>query len=114
MELNNLEISILERLSTKYSFIKDHIPHLKVRTREITGVGMYVNFIPYDYPNRKNQNLILEDASVSTNDIIKIAGLKNGLGYEVDISNGKLQFIELVTYGEAWDGEVPETFSFVD
>lgn len=43
-ELNKLEYSILDRLSTKYPLIKDHIPFLKIYSRENTGVGMYINF----------------------------------------------------------------------
>jgi hypothetical protein len=47
-----------------------------------------------------------ENASISTNEIIEIDGLKFGLGYEVDVSEGKLRFIELITYGEGWDGNI--------
>jgi hypothetical protein len=110
-ELNKLELSILERLAVKYPFIKEHIPFLKVDSRENTGVGMYVNLI-YNNPSNKNLNVGEQNSAISTNETIEIAGLKYGLGYEVDITEGKIKFIELVTYGEEWDGIVPNNFTF--
>ena len=110
-ELNKLEISILERLAIEFPFIKGHLPFLKVDNREITGVGMYVNFI-YDNPNNKSLYIGVENSVVSTNEIIEIDGLEYGLGYEVDITDGKIKFIELVTYGEEWDGVISDTFNF--
>ncbi len=101
-DLNKLELSILERLSNKYPEIKNHIPHLKILNRENTGVGMYVNFT---YSN-EIEPLNLPDSSISTNENIEIQGLQYGLGYEVDISKGRLNFIEFITYGEQWDGMI--------
>lgn len=110
-ELNKLELSILERLGEKFPFIMQHIPFLKVDSRENTGVGMYINLI-YNYTS--NNELIFGDqnSAISTNETIEIAGLKYGLGYEVDISEGRIKFIEFVTYGEEWDGIVPNKFAF--
>lgn len=110
-ELNNLELSILERLAIKYPLIKEHIPFLKVDSRENTGVGMYINFI-YDNPNNKELNIGVENSIISTNETIEIDGLKYGLCYEVEITDGKVKFIELVTYGEEWDGVIPNNFTF--
>jgi hypothetical protein len=103
--LNGLEISILVRLSYKYPNIKQHIPFIRVLNREVTGVGMYVNFY-YIQPNRNFLPLEIFNGSISTNEIIEIEGLKHGLGYEVDISDGMIKFIEFVTYGEEWKGEL--------
>jgi len=103
--LNKLEISILERLSERYASIKMHIPYLQILNRENTGVGMYINF---GYSKAPIGNLNIPDSSISTNENIDIKGLKYGLGYEVDISNGKINFIELFTYGEEWDGIITE------
>jgi hypothetical protein len=54
----------------------------------------------------------MENTSVSTNEVIQIDGLKYGLTYEVDISDEKIKFIELVTNGEDWDGKVSDNFIF--
>ncbi|MFZ0565136.1 MAG: hypothetical protein WAM28_02995 [Chlamydiales bacterium] len=105
INLNKLEFSILARLSNKYPEIKKHIPYLKVLNRDNTGVGMYVNFL---YANDKIVPLSLPDSSISTNENIEIKGLKYGLGYEVDISKGRLNFIEFITYGEKWDGKITD------
>jgi hypothetical protein len=77
--------------------------------RENTGVGMYVNFC---YSDAKIKPLNLPDTSISTNENIAIKGLRYGLGYEVDISKGRINFIEFITYGEQWNGIVSDfTFS---
>jgi hypothetical protein len=107
--LNRLEISILERLSDKYPEIKHHIPYLRVLHRENTGIGMYVNFCYSGVIKPLN----LPDIAISTNENIEIKGLKYGLGYEIDVSKGKLNFIEFVTYGEEWNGIVND-FKFSD
>ncbi len=103
-KLNDLEITLLERISLKYPSIKKHIPFLEVSGREFTGVGMYVNFC-YTKSIDDIPKLEISDGSLSTNENINIDGLKYGLGYEVDITNGMIKFIELITYGEEWNGE---------
>ena len=104
-KLNNLELAILEKLSIKYPAIKSHIPLLAVKDRIVTGVGMYVNFC-YNSPLNLVEKLNMANASISTNDNIKLKKLQFGLGYEVDISEGMILFIEFITYGETWDGEI--------
>lgn len=102
--LSKLEISIFYKLSVKYPTIKQHLPFLRVLNREITAVGMYVNFF-YSQSIKSIPSLELSNGSISTNENIEIEGLKYGLGYEVDISDGMIKFIEFITYGEEWDGD---------
>jgi hypothetical protein len=103
-KLNELEFTLLEKLSNKYPLLKEHIPYLRVKNREITGVGMYVKFCYLEPIEDKNINI--PDGSLSANENIEIESLKNGLGYEVDISKGKVNFIEFITYNEEWDGSI--------
>ncbi len=110
-ELNKLEYSILERLATKYPSVSEHMPFIKVETRLKTGVGMYINLI-YDNPQNKELNVGIENSAISTNETIELDGLMYGLNYEVDVTDGRLKFIELVTNGEDWNGIVSENFSF--
>lgn len=63
---------------------------------------MYVNF----GCSRSIENLKITDTAISTNEKIEIEGLIYGLGYEVDISEGKIKFIEFITYGENWNGSI--------
>lgn len=112
LQLNKFEIFLLKRLAIEYPFIANHVPFLKVESRDKTGVGMYINLI-YDSTYSDDISAEGENFSVSTNETIEISGLKYGLSYEVDITKGKIKFIELVTYGEQWDGDIPESFSFV-
>lgn len=111
-KLNKLEYSILERLATKYPSVREHMPFIKVDNRLKTGVGMYINLMYDDNPKNKELNVGIENSAISSNETIEIDGLKYGLNYEVDVTDGKLKFIELVTNGEDWDGIIPEHFIF--
>lgn len=100
-ELNDLEITLLNGLTTKYPSLKSHIPHLKVEQREITGAGMCVNLV-YTNFNGESEDI---NALFSNGEIIEVENLKNGLCYVIDVTGGKIEFIELVTYGENWNGQ---------
>ena len=102
--LNALEItviqSILDENKSKYPFLNLHIPYLYVKNREYTGVGIYSNF---EYTKEMNT----EDISdlISSGKTLSIEGLEYELAYILDITNGKINFLEIVTNGnEIWDG----------
>lgn len=102
-DLSNLERTLLNGLEQKYPSLKSHIPYLKVKNREITGVGMYVNF---EYVNSIGQIEIENiNALFSNEENIAIKNLKYGLGYVIDITDGEIKYIEFITYGESWDGK---------
>ena len=98
--LSTFEIEILNRFSKKYAFLETHLPLLSVNHREYTGVGLYINFIY----TQDVERLPLDHASLGTDEILCVEGLKNGLIFELDISEGKINFIEFVSIGEEWDG----------
>ncbi len=107
-DLNLLEQAIISEIvnfnKKKYPFIKNHVPFLKVKSRESTGVGVYINF---NYVHKKGELLIdknQNDIVLSSDKDLKINILKFGLNYELVIINGKFNFLELVTNGESWDG----------
>lgn len=108
--LNKLETELLERLSIQYEDIKEHIPYLLVVDREITGVGMYVNLT---YSNEHIKKLGTANGAISTNENIEMKNLQYGLGYEVNINNGMIEFIEFITYGEEWDGQIDNDYKIV-
>lgn len=101
--LTPLESTLLNKLTEKYSALKAHIPYLKVKDRETTKVGMTVNF---EYLNAE-EKLNFEDfnALFSGGENIDVKGLKEGLSYVIDITDGQIIYIEFSTYGENWDGK---------
>jgi hypothetical protein len=107
--LNKLELEILDHVSDKYPMIKSHLPFLQVKNREITGVGIYVNLVYRENPVEKIDIL---NSSLNSNEIIQMDGLKDGLNYEIDITDGRINFIEIVSNGESWDGSI-NNFIFI-
>eukprot|EP01132_Coremiostelium_polycephalum_P000256 gene256-337_t len=93
-----------------YPTIKSHIPLLRIRSREATDLVMYVNFC-YLKSTKIIPNLEFLNGSISTNANIEIPELKYRLGYELDITDGLINFIEFISYGEGWNGKI-EKFKF--
>ena len=103
-QLNDLESILLNSLVEKYPSLKSHIPFLKVTERKITKSGMIVDF---EYTNPEEE-IIFDDinALFSNGENIEVKGLKQGLGYVIDITDGKISYLEFTTYGEVWNGEL--------
>ena len=103
-QLNKLESTLLDGLIQKYTSLKSHIPYLIVTERKSTGAGLLVNF---DYSSAAD-DLQFDDinALFSGEENIEIKGLKHGLGYVIDITDGKILYIEFSTYGENWNGKI--------
>ncbi|MEY3417501.1 MAG: hypothetical protein RL711_500 [Bacteroidota bacterium] len=115
LELNALELAILNEISEgKYATIKTHVLNLGVRSRDKTKVGTIVNFnyLQETAPLTKEGDLL--EALLSAEKTVVLPGLKNGLGYVLDISEGKLDYLEIYTNTEEkWDGSF-DGFSFVE
>nr|MDQ3018130.1 hypothetical protein [Bacteroidota bacterium] len=45
------------------------------------------------------------DALFSNQERIHVKGLKSGLGYVIDVTDGQIMFIEFMTYDEKWNGK---------
>jgi hypothetical protein len=97
--LNNLETALLKTIISEnkkdYPFIDEHIAFLYVRNRENTGVGIYTNFGYNKDFKTNNINTI-----ISSNKTLRINGLKDEVTYVLDISEGKINFLEIVTNGD--------------
>ena len=102
-QLNELESILLDHLTEKYPSLKSHVPHLKVKVREMTKSGMIVNF---EYTNTEEE-IHFEDinALFSGGENIAIKSLKQGLSYVIDVTDGQILYIEFTTYGENWNGQ---------
>lgn len=97
-QLNTLEEALLEAIieenSIDYPFLKDHYQLLSVSSRKNTGVGIYTNFEYSKELKEEGVNVI-----ISSNKTLTFEGLENELTYVLDISNGKITFMEIVTNG---------------
>ena len=103
--LNNFELAVLEKISAENPFLKSHIPFLHVQSREFTGVGLYVNF-SYQDGSVAYQKIPGNFSALSSNASLLIEGLKHEVAYEIAVTNGKIDFLEVVTNGEDWEGKV--------
>lgn len=100
-DLSPLEAAVA---ATFYDLYKDRgFPppdRLRVRQRENTGSGRYVDFDPVDTPT-------IEDGYLEMGGkFIVLSGVPNGLMAVARIRNHRLDQIELSVYGDdPWDGE---------
>jgi hypothetical protein len=102
-QLQSLELelvcAILKANQESYPSLLEHLPNLTVKSREYTGVGLYVNF------EDKTTNLYSpKDAIISSGKRLIIEGVDYELSYELNITDGRLHFLEIVTNDGQWDG----------
>jgi hypothetical protein len=93
------------------SVFKQHFPYLtnlestlarlRVTSREVTGVGLYVNF-------SKHQEKLLPEGTtrqLGFDGEVSISRVPSGVGLILAIDDGIISYLELFTYGdEQWDG----------
>jgi hypothetical protein len=100
MLLNNLEVAILNAIINeninKYPFLLEHFKYLTVLSREFTGVGMYTNFgYNFDFNNNKIDKSM--NTFMTSRKSLLIDGFEHEISYELNITNGKIDFLEIVT-----------------
>ena len=97
-KLNGLEIALLKAIidenKNMYPFLEEHFNHLRVSKRTFTGVGIYTDF-QYELNVRGNN----PDVLLSSQKQLIMQGLTNEVTYVLDITNGKIAFLEIVTNG---------------
>jgi hypothetical protein len=86
-----------------YPFFEQHITYLKVQSRKRTGVGIYINFDYYINHDLKF-NSSIKHLSLSSDKLLEEDSLKYDINYELNITNGRFDFLELVTNGEVSGG----------
>jgi hypothetical protein len=98
--------AVLDDQRARYPALYGQIPLLGVRSRELTGVGAYINFdLPEDPAVPIEQGR--PDAVLTGNKTIVMDDPPSGLAFAVGVSGGRIDLLELVTYGdETWDGTV--------
>jgi len=100
-DLNELELILLNNLTTRYPLLKSHLGYLKVAERKLNKDSLIVTLAYTDFTGD------FEDinALFSNGENIEIKGLKEGLSYVIDVSDGEITTIEFNTYNEKWNGK---------
>jgi phage tail tube protein FII len=104
--LNNIENAVLKAIidenQENHQFLNFHFPYLNIKSREYTGVGMYSNFEYSKGFEQSDVNVLLTSLKELT-----VNNLENELSYVLYITNGKIQFLEIVTNGnDSFYGEI--------
>jgi len=99
--LNELEVTLLNNLTTKYPLLKPHLEHLKVTERKLNKDSVIVTLAYSDF----NGDFEDINALFSNGENIEVKGLKEGLSYVIDVSDGEITSIEFNTYNEKWNGK---------
>jgi hypothetical protein len=75
--------------------LKEHFPYLYVSSREYTGIGIYTNFA-------YTKQFIPSDIKILLSSDKKLFAdrLENELTYAIDITDGRFNFLEIVSNGE--------------
>lgn len=99
-KLDKIEIKILKAIiednKKEYSFLESHLQYLFVEERELTGVGLYVNF---GYV--KNEVMESEvNTLLSSSKTLTSPNLKHEIAFVLDVEKGKIKFLEIVTNGD--------------
>jgi hypothetical protein len=97
-ELTDLEREIVEMVARE-NWGEFRTDTLRVLSRENTGAGRYTHLAD-------GREQALPDGSYSAQGrMVELRGVRNGLGFVVDVANSRISHIELFTYGnDEWDG----------
>jgi hypothetical protein len=97
--MKKIETAILKAIinenKNNFSFLAEHYPYLYVKSREYTNIGIYINFGYIRQFQQRDINVLLSSRKTLIAD-----NLENELSYIVAITNGKINFIEIVTNGD--------------
>ena len=87
-------IAIINDNKNNFPFLEEHYRYLVVKSRENTGVGFYIYF-SYTHPfDKGNINTLLSSQKTLTVD-----GFEDELSYVLDITDGYIDCLEIVTNG---------------
>lgn len=104
-ELTLLENYLVNQIvnNTSYDNLKLQISYLKVKSRENTRVGQYVNFIiypPFDLILKEKE---MKNSVISIPKLLKLNNVHTEFSFELNITNGQIDFLEIIGNGEHWN-----------
>ena len=93
--------AILDQHEDVRPLLSEQLDRITITSREPTGVGLYVTFV--DQGPVADESLQRE---LGFDGEIHLPGVPLGLGAVLDVTRGRLNHLELFTYGEPWDGNL--------
>jgi hypothetical protein len=102
-QLDQLEATVLEALGRQEPALAHLWQRLTVSDREHTGVGRFTTFVS------GAADPSVPDQVVGLGAVIEAPALKHGIGASVTIAKGRVEFLELVSFGgETWGPELED------
>ncbi|TCD27158.1 hypothetical protein EZ456_11620 [Pedobacter psychrodurus] len=107
-ELNELELLLLKTIikgnSDKFNYLLAHLDFIRIESAKSTGTGLYVTFV---YLKEFEQEEEFVNGLLSAEPKLTTPNLKNELTYCLDVTNGKIDYLEILTNEkENWDGNL--------
>ena len=95
--------TIIKDNSEKFGYLSEHLDFIKIETTKTTGTGLYINFVYL----KEFQEEEFENGLLSAEAKLTAPNLKNELTYCLDITNCKIDSLEILTNEkENWDGNL--------
>lgn len=95
--------TIIKDHPEKFGYLSEHLDFIRIETTKTTGTGLYINFVYLkEFQEEEFQNGLLSAEAKLT-----APNLKNELTYCLDVTNCKIDSLEILTNEkENWDGNL--------
>ena len=106
-ELKEFELLLLKTIIKdnleKFGYLSEHLDFIRIETTKTTGTGLYINFVYL----KEFQEEEFENGLLSAKAKLTAPNLKNELTYCLDVTNCKIDSLEILTNEkENWDGDL--------
>lgn len=95
--------TIIKDNSEKFGYLSEHLDFIRIETTKTTGTGLYLNFVYL----KEFQEEEFENGLLSAEAKLTASNLKNELTYCLDVTNCKIDSLEILTNEkESWDSDL--------
>ncbi|WP_029274369.1 hypothetical protein [Pedobacter borealis] len=95
--------TIIKDNPEKFGYLAEHLDFIRIETTKTTGTGLYINFVYL----KEFQEEEFENGLLSAEAKLTAPNLKNELTYCLDVTNCKIDSLEILTNEkENWDGDL--------
>jgi len=107
-ELNEFELLLLKTIidhnADKFNYLPAHLDFIRTESIKASSTGLHITFA---YSKDFDEDAEYVNGLLSTELKLISPKLKNELTYCLDVTNGKMDFLEIVTNEkEIWDGDL--------